>query len=183
MKSSKKIVVLFLLVAVCFAGLMFYVPQSSEAYPKDLTLEEYKDNVGKNIDLIIQTYEKIDTPSFRACEKIYQKEVVNLVFFPTAESTLDKATETFLKDDKLMVMKKWRAKRFLHKYYPHAYEFDAAYRASLEKPADENQPVTPFIEDRVYTYQDGSVITFGVGVMSIQYADENPEIAAAREKK
>lgn len=165
---------------IILGGVLLYIPKADKGYPKDLSVAEYKENVGKNADLIIATYEKIDAPTLRECDETYPEEAKKIHFHPTYLTVKEEAGKIFIKRDKLAICQKWRLRRFLHKHYPNTYEAEKQYKDAADKLVEnggDGNDVNAAVGGKTYTYKDGSIISFGPGAMSVQYADENPPVS------
>lgn len=170
----KKVVIgilAIILLALCaVGGTIVYVPSPDEDYPQDYSVKDYKNNIHKNRDLIVEKLEEINEPTLKETMKKYANESKTLNLFPTALDTIEQSEMLFLEKDKFPVLKNWRLKRFMQKNYSNAYE----YQRQFEKAAHEAVESGEYSEEfsaKPYTYKDGSMIHFNAGGMSIEYAD------------
>ena len=117
-KIAIGILVVVLIVVCAFCGAILYIPTPDEDYPQDYTVEEYKDNIQKNRDLIVSKLEEINAPTLKETMKQYEKDADSLKLYPTALDTIEAAETKFIEDNRLPVLKKYRTERFMEKYYP-----------------------------------------------------------------
>ena len=167
----KKIIIGVLLIAViAFGGAMVYIPSPDESFPKDYTVEEYKENIQKNRDLIVSKLEEIDKPTLEETLQVYAKEADTVDLYPTAGSTIEEAGTLFFEKDKLLVFKEWRAERFMQKNYANAYEYQKQFEETVQQTLEKGETPKEF-SGTPYTYKDGSTIQFNGEGMSVEYAD------------
>ena len=165
------ILVVVLIVVCAFCGAILYIPTPDEDYPQDYTVEEYKDNIQKNRDLIVSKLEEINAPTLKETMKQYEKDADSLKLYPTALDTIEAAETKFIEDNRLPVLKKYRTERFMEKYYPNSLECLQQFEEDAYQAAEEGEYPKGY-SAKSYTYKDGSVIQFNGGGMSIAYSNQ-----------
>lgn len=160
-----------LLLALGFCGAMFYIPTAGAGYPKDATVAEYKANIQKNSELLIDELEAINQPTLEETLALYEPASADVDFYPTALFTIEAATNRFIEQDKLKLFQQWRMQRFLHKNYPNTYAFQREFVKDSQEAAKQGQYPKEFAA-KAYTYKDGSVIFYNNDGMIVQYAQQ-----------
>lgn len=177
MKRTWKILATFAAFAGIFLAIIYFlwIPQKTAAYPDDLTVQEYGENLSKNADVMIASLEKINKPTLRETLAEYQKVAPQKPLYPSYLHTLEQVEDLYKLEyhlcEESSFLEKWRYGFFMKKYYPNLCSFNRKLRKELDKAVKNGSMITPY-DHEVYTYKDGSLITFSGGSYSVTYHDK-----------
>ena len=170
-----------LLIVVLVGAFIAHVPVASDAYPEDLSVAQYIENyrsvLKKHQDVVMHS----GKPTYQEAEAYFNSIARTLTFPPTASTTLEAVGKVYEKENKLSLPRgkkteglslserwtRWQFNRFFAKNYPNAKEMMALqeeWLKEIDPQTFEKDKKTCPLDLAPYTYKDGTVIGYSMGV-------------------
>lgn len=178
---KKVLSISFFLIVFLIGAFIYHVPVASENYPKDLSVAQYIENyrsvLKKHQDVVMNS----GKPTYQETEAYFNSIARTLTFPPTASTTLEEVGQLYEKENKLSLPRRkktealsfserwtrWQFNRFFAKNYPNTNEMMALQEKWLKEidpqTFDKEEKTSP-LDLEPYTYKDGTVIGYSMGV-------------------